>query len=183
MFRYPSNSEEFRQSGLDGIFNSELAGTRMKLKTPETWETQIALHGNKPEIWESLIDNKKLPYMASVRNLRNLLMVGISDSHIQKVSHYISNPTAVAKSRMFPFQFFTAYDILLDVEKTKTESEKRQIHSKRVLSSEKEKWMIKREEKQKKLSQNIKPDHINSFKYLSRPLLQLHAICSCKKQV
>jgi len=38
-----------------GEFDEALAGTRMKLPTPETWETQISLRGNKAEVWESLI--------------------------------------------------------------------------------------------------------------------------------
>lgn len=29
----------------------------MKLTIPETWETQISAHGNKPDVWESLIGN------------------------------------------------------------------------------------------------------------------------------
>jgi len=27
----------------------------MKLKTPETWETQVSLKGNKPATWQDLI--------------------------------------------------------------------------------------------------------------------------------
>eukprot|EP00094_Tigriopus_californicus_P004234 TCALIF_04081-PA protein Name:"Similar to Tep1 Telomerase protein component 1 (Rattus norvegicus)" AED:0.30 eAED:0.29 QI:0/0.3/0.18/0.63/1/1/11/0/2784 len=79
-------------------------------------------HGNKAAIWESLIDNKKLPYMATIRNLRNLILTGIDDVHVQKVAKYISNEKAVIGSRMFPFQFYTAFDVLrdLDVFKDKT---------------------------------------------------------------
>ena len=50
-----------------------------------------------------------------VRNIRNLLLSGISEAHVKKVCSYISNETAVTKSRMFPFQFFTAYDVLSEV--------------------------------------------------------------------
>lgn len=31
---------------LEGEWQGELAGKRMKLPVPETWETQISLHGN-----------------------------------------------------------------------------------------------------------------------------------------
>ena len=41
------------------------------------WETQISLKGNKAEVWEKLIDNKKLPFMAMLRNLRNMIKVGM----------------------------------------------------------------------------------------------------------
>jgi hypothetical protein len=40
------------------------------------WETQISLKGNKAEVWQQLIDNKKLPFMAMLRNLRNMIKAG-----------------------------------------------------------------------------------------------------------
>ena len=41
--RYPETKELFRQSRIDGVYDPNLAGKRMKLKTPITWETQISL--------------------------------------------------------------------------------------------------------------------------------------------
>jgi telomerase protein component 1 len=41
-FSYPSNEVEFTSSRLPGNFDPERAGKRMKLATPETWETQLA---------------------------------------------------------------------------------------------------------------------------------------------
>ena len=81
-------------------------------------------HGNKAEIWQDLIDQKKLPYLATIRNLRNLILAGISDAHVDKVCAYIQNEKAVAKSRMFPFRFYTAFDVLSDLEKLSQESYK-----------------------------------------------------------
>ncbi|KAK2161070.1 hypothetical protein NP493_1607g00048 [Ridgeia piscesae] len=52
---YPSSYEEFSKSHLPGVYDQEQAGKRMKLPTPETWETQVSLHGNKASTWESLI--------------------------------------------------------------------------------------------------------------------------------
>ena len=77
----------------------------------------IFRHGNQARIWEDLIDQKKLPYLATIRNLRNLILSGISDSHVDKVCAYIQNEKAVGKSRMFPFRFYTAFDVLSDLEK------------------------------------------------------------------
>ena len=73
-------------------------------------------HGNKAEVWQKLIDDKKLPYMATVRNLRNMVLAGISSDHVTAVCKYVSNPRAVAGSRMFPFRFYTAFDALNDLE-------------------------------------------------------------------
>lgn len=83
-----------------------------KLEVPYTWEVELSTKGNKPEVWESLIDSGKLPYMATLRNLRNILTTGdtgVSDAHIDKVIDFISNDDAVRKSKQFPFRFFSAY--------------------------------------------------------------------------
>ena len=45
--KYPMSLEEFRNSGLPGVFDPSKAGTRMKLPTPETWETLVSEKGNK----------------------------------------------------------------------------------------------------------------------------------------
>ena len=39
--RYPHDVDEHRRSGLNGEWNSKQAGQRMRLKVPETWETQV----------------------------------------------------------------------------------------------------------------------------------------------
>jgi telomerase protein component 1 len=114
--KYPSTYEEFMLTKLPGIFDSEKCGKRMKLPTPETWETQISMHGNKAEVWEKLIDNKKLPYMAMLRNLRNMIKVGISERHHQWIIKKLQDEGAVVHSRQFPFRFFTAYEVLDELE-------------------------------------------------------------------
>lgn len=53
--------------------------------------------------------------MATIRNLRNLMLAGIDASHVDKVCSYIKNEKAVVGSRMFPYRFFTAFDILSDL--------------------------------------------------------------------
>ncbi|CAF4607539.1 unnamed protein product [Rotaria sp. Silwood1] len=114
--RYPETSELFYQSRLPGVFDPERANKRMKLPTPETWETQISLKGNKAEVWQQLIDNKKLPFMAMLRNLRNMIKVGISEKHHQWVLKKLQDDGAVIYSRQFPFRFFSAYQILDELE-------------------------------------------------------------------
>jgi len=82
------------------------------LEVPYTWETELSEKGNKPEVWEALISSGKLPYMATLRNLRNILTTGdkgVADEHISRVIKYISDPEQVARSKQFPFRFFNAY--------------------------------------------------------------------------
>ena len=91
------------------------------LETPYTWETALSALGQQKfenedakkaafkAKWEELIDSKKLGYMATLRNLRNILNANVSIQHIQKIATYLSNDKAVATSRQFPFRFLAAY--------------------------------------------------------------------------
>jgi telomerase protein component 1 len=49
--KYPKTKEEFEKKFGEGGFDESLAGKRMKLTTPVTWETELSQKGNKPEVW------------------------------------------------------------------------------------------------------------------------------------
>ena len=115
--RYPEEPEAFRRSKLPGMWDQDRAGKRMKLATPETWETQVSTKGNKAKTWEDLIDHNKLPFMAMLRNIRNLILAQVSPKHHQWVTRKLNDERAVVNSRQFPFQFFSAYDVLSELEK------------------------------------------------------------------
>eukprot|EP00045_Choanoeca_perplexa_P017454 m.253773 g.253773 ORF g.253773 m.253773 type:complete len:2624 (-) comp17544_c0_seq1:33-7904(-) len=110
--RYPQDVDEYRRSGLNGEWDSQQAGRRMRLKVPETWETQVSLHGNKASVWESLLDHRKLPFMAMLRNLRNMIQSGISQKHHGMVLKKLRDARTVASSRQFPFRFFSAFQVV-----------------------------------------------------------------------
>jgi len=84
------------------------------IATPITWETQISKYGNKPEVWDKLIIEKKLPYMASLRNLRNIIQSRAK--HIPDVLDYINNQKAISNSKQLPFRFYSAYKQLENVD-------------------------------------------------------------------
>eukprot|EP00971_Amphidinium_carterae_P333880 6468877-Amphidinium_carterae.2 len=71
--RYPETQEGFVESGLPGEFESERSWERLKLKEALTFQTQLSKKGNVKESWEELIDKNGLPFMALMRNLRNIL--------------------------------------------------------------------------------------------------------------
>jgi 60 kDa SS-A/Ro ribonucleoprotein len=79
------------------------------LETAYTWETELSAKGNKSGVWEGLIDSGRLPYMAMLRNLRNILQADVKPEHLKKVLDIISDPERVKKSRQLPFRFFSAY--------------------------------------------------------------------------
>ncbi|KAK2498922.1 hypothetical protein MC885_003950 [Smutsia gigantea] len=115
-YRYPSNLQAFSRSRLPGPWESSRAGKRMKLSQPQTWERELSLRGNKACVWEELIDSGKLPFMAMLRNLCNLLRVGISARHHKLVLQGLQHAKAVIHSRQFPFRFLNAHDSINNLE-------------------------------------------------------------------
>lgn len=82
-----------------------------KLQTPVTWETQLSARGNSKEVWEELINNRKLGYMAMLRNLRNIIKADVSN--INKVYDYLSKKENVQKNKLLPFRYYSAYKTLI----------------------------------------------------------------------
>ncbi len=97
------------------------------LETPYTWETTLSAAGKikyksekqKQEAfkrsWEYLIDSGLLGYMATLRNLRNMLDYDVSAEHLQKVCATLSDKEAVMKSKQLPFRYLSAYRELKDI--------------------------------------------------------------------
>ena len=88
------------------LFKKIVDGT---LETPYTWETEVSAKGNTAEVWQSLIASDRLPYMATLRNLRNILDSGVDIHDVGIVAETISDTYQVRKSRQMPFRFLSAY--------------------------------------------------------------------------
>lgn len=84
-----------------------------ELQTPITWETQLSAHGNNTATWESLIESRKVGYMALLRNLRNIIKA--NPSNINKVFAYLQDPEAVKRSKQLPFRYLAAYKEVADI--------------------------------------------------------------------
>ena len=123
--KYPRTAEEFEKSGLAGRFEARMAGKRMRLPIPKTWETELSEKGNNKESWAALIDSNKLPFMAMLKNLRNIILAGMDDRyHDWIIEGKLTNEAAVKASRQFPFRFLAAYDVIAELEKGKLESDR-----------------------------------------------------------
>jgi len=81
-----------------------------RLKTPVTWETELSAKGNTKEVWEQLINDNKLGYMAMIRNLRNIIKSGASN--IDKVYEFLGDEEKVLKNKLLPFRYYSAYKAL-----------------------------------------------------------------------
>lgn len=88
-----------------------------KLKTPDTWEVALSAGKDKKETFTRLIKEKKLGYLALLRNLRNMLQAGVDTNLIN---------TAVLSgakySKALPFRFIAAARQAVSLEKTLDEA-------------------------------------------------------------
>lgn len=111
---HPKAKNEDQQTVFNKLINDSL-------ETPYTWETELSLLGQttfaseaaKKEAvrakWEELIESKRLGYMATLRNLRNMLEAGVSGKHIEKVCQLLADVKAVRQAKQLPFRFLAAY--------------------------------------------------------------------------
>lgn len=76
-----------------------------KLETPDTWEVALSAcktPSDKKDVWDRLISENKLGGLATLRNLRNMQTVGVSNANIRKAL------TQMKTDRILPFRFISA---------------------------------------------------------------------------
>lgn len=100
------------------IFSKILSDT---LATPYTWETELSAVGQhhfasaeekkeaKREAWRQLVKSQRMGYMATLRNLRNMIQLRLDDESMRMVCDFLADPEAVRKSKQLPFRFLSAY--------------------------------------------------------------------------
>lgn len=82
------------------------------LEAAETWEvlySRAKSDKEKADVWRRLITEGRLPYMAALRNLRNMLDCGLDHESIMCVAAMISDPAQVKKARQYPYRYWSAY--------------------------------------------------------------------------
>lgn len=111
---HPKAKDEAQQALFDKIVKDEL-------KAPYTWEVELSVLGQQKfeatkekeaavcAKWEELIFSGKMGYMATLRNLRNILEAEVSKEALNKVCEYLGNAKAVTNSKQLPFRFLSAY--------------------------------------------------------------------------
>lgn len=73
------------------------------LPTPDTWETNLSGGEDKGQTFERLLRDKKLGYMALLRNLRNMEESGVDRQLVKQ-----SIADGAFKSKALPFRFISA---------------------------------------------------------------------------
>jgi 60 kDa SS-A/Ro ribonucleoprotein len=106
LLTHPARPTPEHKALFDQIINDQLVA-------PDTWEVALSAAGSDKEkkrsVWERLVAERKLGYMATLRNLRNMLDIGVSQVTLDAVCSYLANPVAVRNSKQFPFRFYSAY--------------------------------------------------------------------------
>ena len=104
---------------------------RNTLETPYTWETELSAVGQrhfdspnekeeaKREAWRNLVGSRRLGYMATLRNLMNMVCLNMDEETMGMVCNHLANPDAVRRSRLLPFRFLAAYTQLTSERKIK----------------------------------------------------------------
>jgi len=80
------------------------------------WEVVLSQFGqtaeSKKEVWEYLIKENLVGYMAMMRNLRNVLQAGVGGDTVKRIHDKLSDPEQVKRSRQLPFRFAMAAKVL-----------------------------------------------------------------------
>lgn len=78
-------------------------GDKPGLVSPDTWEVALSAGGDKRESFERLLREKKLGYMALLRNLRNMHQAGVDTSLV-----FDALIAGAAKAKALPFRYIAA---------------------------------------------------------------------------
>lgn len=100
------------------LFRNLANGTLQKARTHEAVVGKaVSTEGveAKGKAWEELIREKKVGYMALLRELKHIISSNVSAEAIDIVLSYLTNPDAVRKSRQFPYRFAAAYNEIASI--------------------------------------------------------------------
>ena len=76
-------------------------------------EAKEVLTQAKADNWAELLENNKLPILACLRNLRNILINNPTQDTVNKVCDLVSNPKLIKEGKIFPYQLDLANEIML----------------------------------------------------------------------
>lgn len=117
---HPKAKDANQQMLFDKIVNDDLRiaytwESELSALGQQSFETEMSKATARRSKWEELIFSNKMGYMATLRNLRNILEANVGNEALEKVCAYLASPKAVAESRQLPFRFLSAYRELKDV--------------------------------------------------------------------
>jgi len=109
------------------MFKQALEGKLPKIQTAQTVNSGATSEG-RAEMYGQMLKERKLGYMAALKNIKNILEAGATEETIDNLVSLLKNENAVLKSRLLPFRFVQAYNIVDDIDMDK-------IKAKRILKA------------------------------------------------
>jgi hypothetical protein len=82
-----------------------------ELKNTATWEARLSKGESKGEVFKEMLEDDELGYMATLRNLRNIVQSGDTKA-IKLAAKLIADKEEVKKSKQLPFRFLSAFEAI-----------------------------------------------------------------------
>jgi hypothetical protein len=87
-------------------------------KLPSEWQNLPATLTDEPmtkrDAWNLILSlGKRFPYMAALRNLRNIVDAGVSENRIKALADRLADPCQVSRSKQLPFRYLSAAKALV----------------------------------------------------------------------
>lgn len=93
------------------VFKMIIEGTLPNIQTAQT--VNAAGTGEaRAESYKTMLANRKLGLMAALKNIKNIVESGADQETIQMLCDLVSNEKVVQKSRVLPFRFIQAFEIV-----------------------------------------------------------------------
>src|SRR5690606_30427614 len=93
-----------------------------KLAPAGTWEVEMSAAGqaedadeNKAQVWLKLLQERKLGYLAALRNIRNIAQQSTAAA-VDLLCELLMNADLCRKARIFPYQIQKAYEQLPSID-------------------------------------------------------------------
>jgi 60 kDa SS-A/Ro ribonucleoprotein len=92
------------------IFKQVIEGNLPKIETAQTVNAGTKAGEDRSAKYVEMLRNKKLGYMAALKNMKTILEGGITDEDLALWTSYISNAKAIENSKILPNRFVDAWD-------------------------------------------------------------------------
>lgn len=94
------------------VFRKLIEGTLDPIQTAQTVNASTKAKGDskRADSYAKMLAERKLGYMAALKNIKNILEAGADDQTIDMLCSLLRNARAVEKSRVLPFRFVQAYN-------------------------------------------------------------------------
>jgi len=79
---------------------------------------------DRAQKYATMLKERKLGYMALLKNLKNMLEAGVTDETVEDICNLLRNKNAVLNSKVLPFRFAQAYSIVDDMSIDKFKAKK-----------------------------------------------------------